>query len=95
MTDFADYPKSISEIKSDKTQDGGDWTPRDALISMLRDIDSGELSPDFAILIFGKLDENDATHTYFANATPNRYILMGLLEDFKRRLIVKELTGEF
>lgn len=94
--DFKDYPKSITELRSDKTQDGGDWTARDAIISVLRDIDSGDIeTPKFAIVILGSLDDDDATHTLFYNATPNRYILLGLIEDLKRRLIIKEVTGEF
>lgn len=41
--DFKDHPPSITEIRSDKTGRGADWTPRDALIRLLRDIDSGEV----------------------------------------------------
>lgn len=40
--DYSDHPLSITEIKSDKTNRGSDWTPRDALIALLRDIDSGK-----------------------------------------------------
>lgn len=93
--DFSNYPPSISELRSDKTRNGGDWTVRDALISALRDIDNGEAVPQFAVLIFGSLDDDQATRTWYCNATPNRYILSGLLKDFERRLIVKECTGEF
>lgn len=39
--DFKDHPLSITEIKSDRTNLGSDWTPRDALIALLLDIDSG------------------------------------------------------
>ena len=93
--DFSKYPKSIAELKSDKTQRGGDWTVRDALISALRDLDSGEFSPQFCILIFGLTDDSNATYTTYYNCTPNRYVLHGLISDFERRLIVKECTGEY
>lgn len=93
--DFSDYPKSITELKSDKTQRGGDWTVRDALISALRDLDAGIISADYCILILGIVEDDDSTCTYFYNCTPNRYILHGLVGDLQRRLIVKECTGEF
>ena len=95
MDDYKDYPPSITEIKSDKTQNGKDWTPRDALIAALRDVDSGILKAEYCILIFGEIDEEDCTFTKFFNSTPNRYILQGMIEDFKRRLIVREVTGQF
>lgn len=42
MTDnYANHPPSISEIRSDKSMMAADWTPRDALISVLREIDEG------------------------------------------------------
>ena len=37
---FKDYPASVTEIKSDKTDDGSDWTPRDVLIAALRKLDT-------------------------------------------------------
>lgn len=92
--DFSQYPKSITELKSDKTRKGGDWTVRDALIAALRDLDSGETTPQHCILIFGEIDDN-VTYTTYYNCTPNRYVLHGMLADLERRLIVKECTGEF
>ena len=41
--DYANHPPTVNEIRSDKTGNGSDWTPRDALIALLRDIDSGEI----------------------------------------------------
>lgn len=38
---YKDHPKSITEIKANKERDGSLWTPRDALINILRDIDEG------------------------------------------------------
>lgn len=34
--DFANHPKSITEIKSDRSNSAKDWTPRDVLIDVLR-----------------------------------------------------------
>lgn len=43
--DFSNYPRSIAEVRSDKTTDAADWSVRDALISTLRDIDNGTIKP--------------------------------------------------
>ena len=42
VENFKDHPVSIGEIRSDKSDNAADWTPRDALISLLRRIDNGE-----------------------------------------------------
>jgi len=42
MTDYKDHPPTIGELRSDKTQSCSDWTPRDVLIQVLREIDSGK-----------------------------------------------------
>ena len=34
--DFSDHPKTIGEIRSDKSQKAEHWSPRDALIAALR-----------------------------------------------------------
>ena len=51
-SNFADYPKTLGEHRSDKSDQANDWTPRDALIAMLRDIDSGAASPDNLIIVW-------------------------------------------
>lgn len=48
---FADHPKSVTELRSDKSGRACDWTVRDMLIDTLRDIDSGKLMADMAVLI--------------------------------------------
>lgn len=44
--DFSNHPKSIGEIRAEKNWNLTDWTTRDALITTLRDIDSGKIKPD-------------------------------------------------
>lgn len=41
--DFSNAPHSITEIKGHKKKDGNITTPRDALVTVLRDLDSGEI----------------------------------------------------
>lgn len=52
MDNFSDTPKTIGEVRSDKTGTAHDWLPRDLLISTLRDIDKNNLEIEAAIFIW-------------------------------------------
>ncbi len=59
MSDFADHPISIAEARTIREQDAGIWSPRDALIHMLRGIDSGEIEmPDDLVILYAKNNDN-------------------------------------
>ena len=77
---FANHPLSIAEIKSSRSGDGSDWTPRDALIAALRDVDSGEQAPTCCVICFGTVSPEGITKTYMYQSTANRFELMGLIE---------------
>lgn len=49
---FADAPISITEARSERDRDAAKWTARDVLISMLREIDRGELTVDTMFIAF-------------------------------------------
>lgn len=52
MTDsFAEHPISIAEARSSKTDLARDWSPRDVLVALLREIDKGDLDID-AVVVF-------------------------------------------
>ena len=42
--DFSNAPKTITELKGEKQKDGNITTPRDALVTVLRDLDSGQVN---------------------------------------------------
>lgn len=63
--DFSKYPPSINEIKADRSESSQDWTPRDALIRCLRDLDSGKISPDALIILHHKVEEDGIVKTDF------------------------------
>lgn len=82
MTDsFANHPPSISELRSDKTECAADWTPRDALISTLRRIDSGELKVEALVIAMRRAPEVGAERGQlsYAVASPDHFITVGLL----------------
>lgn len=78
MDNFKDAPPSITELRAHKNGDGSLWTPRDALINLLRDIDNG-LNVDILIVAYrANLNENEIEYNY-RNATPNPLTAIGLL----------------
>lgn len=83
---FASHPKSISEIRGDKAGNGKEWKPRDALIAALRDLDSGEINPDYVVIVIGKVKDDGGTSTTYYQATPNAYVMLGMIEDLKRHI---------
>lgn len=90
--DFSKHPLSITEIKSDKTGNGSDWTVRDVLIAALRDLDSGKIQPDCCVVIVGTKHADGAVNTSFYQKSQNRYELRGLVVDFEHRLLINDLT---
>lgn len=79
---FSEAPLSVAEIRSSKNRNGADWSPRDALIHTLREIDKGVLDPQSMIICMaeGALP-NGGIATSFVNATPNPVVAYGLLVD--------------
>lgn len=80
MPDFKDHPLSIGEIKSDRTGDGSQWTPRDVLVKMLRDIDSGAVNPDVLVVAWGELSANGKRQGHFYQSTPDGFLSLGLMQ---------------
>ena len=83
---FANAPKSIGEIKSDKAQDATLWTPRDCLIAMLRDIDSGKMSPN-RLCVCWREGEPNTPSTHYSLAGADKIIHAGMLERVKQLIL--------
>lgn len=77
--DFSNHPQSVAEVRSERTADGRLWSPRDALVSLLRDIDSGKVSPQALIVVFSEVNDAGDSYTLFRNAAPDYHTSMGLL----------------
>jgi hypothetical protein len=78
---FAGYPKTIGEIRSDRSNSGADWKPRDALIDVLREIDEGRISPEAIVICMREPDKERANeaHTKYRVASPDPHVTFGLL----------------
>lgn len=81
--DFSKYPKSIGEARAEASDLAKDWTPREALISMLRDIDSGKLQTDAIVICFRR---PNGEKPGFVVASPDPLVTLGLLERTKFRI---------
>lgn len=75
---FAEYPVSIGTHKASLHRDAALWTPRDALVDMLRRIDRGELKPR-ALIIAVDFEDSDGDGCMTYNiSSPNFLTSVGL-----------------
>jgi len=85
QVDFRSYPKTIGEIKTKKTNDASDWTPKDVLIHVLRNIDSGtEITK---IVICYEYKDKDATCFGYLKAIKSISEACALLDIVKHKLL--------
>lgn len=85
MDDFSQHPPSVSELKAERSRSSKDWTPRDVLISLLRRIDSGELSPDALLVMARDQDPEREDHhlSTWAVSSPDVHVTLGMIERCK------------
>jgi hypothetical protein len=76
--DFSNHPKTIGELQRERDQSCDAGKPRDILIEMLRDIDSGKANPT-AMVICYREDIDGEQWTRFLSACPDALIAQGLL----------------
>lgn len=83
---FASTPESIDEIRSAKTGRGADWTPRSALINVLRRLDTNDIKIDELIILRADYNENRSVNLSYTCATSTYLVTMGLLEAGKVKI---------
>lgn len=76
--DFSQYPTVLAERQARKLVDGSLWSPRDALISALREIDSGRLDPSDLIII-ARLKEKESGDIRIFNSSSDGLIATGMM----------------
>lgn len=76
---FADHPKSVNEarIERDESITADKWTPREALVRALRDIDNGSLEATKAIIIIAS---DEVVTAFMAAGTSSVPEAVGLME---------------
>lgn len=88
MEDFSDAPVSITEHKAEKERDARLWTCRDALVSALRDIDSGKKNPTMLVILAVTKDANGDNKFNNYCAGGGSLELLGLIEFSKLDMFV-------
>jgi hypothetical protein len=82
---YIKYPRSVNELRAMRSGNAADWSPRDVLLQMLREIDSGVISPDALIVSFREKVER-GFRTSFSAACPDSGVMLALLEQTKFRI---------
>ena len=60
--DYSNEPKTITELRAEKKQDGTLATARDALIGMLREIDSGKINAETIYICYRETSHDGKHH---------------------------------
>jgi len=76
IENFANYPRSVADIRSDASNRASDWAPRDVLIEMLRKIDGG-LKIE-ALSVAYSWDEGESHFSSYLAAAPTVALGVGV-----------------
>jgi hypothetical protein len=68
-----------------RSGNAADWSPRDVLLQMLRDIDARVITPDALIVCYREPVER-GVRTNFSAACPDSGVMIALLEQTKFRI---------
>lgn len=60
--DYSNEPRTITELKAEKYDNGNLATARDALIGILRDIDSGKINAETVYVCYREAPSNEGIH---------------------------------
>lgn len=77
--DYAQHPMSITEARADKSSSAADWKPRDALIKLLREIDSGETNVDVVVVAYRFVNDDGSHSAGYLNASPEEDVALGVV----------------
>lgn len=77
--DFSHYPPTVGELRSGKSSSARDWKPRDALIDVLRDIDSGKIDPKALVVCMRSVNDDGTVRTHYRAATTDHHITVGVV----------------
>jgi hypothetical protein len=77
---FEAVPVGIGEIRADKSRSAADWKPREALIELLRRIDSGEYPDmDALILCWREKTKKGIIGSFYSASSPDIHTTLGIL----------------
>lgn len=76
---YAEHPVSLTEAKATREHDGRLWTARDALIELLRRIDSGDVEVGAMVICYAEMEDGKHATTRFSAAYSDFPTTLGLL----------------
>ncbi len=78
-TNYANAPIAIAEVRAQKADDSSQWSPRECLIKVLRDIDSGTVNPECLIIAYRYQTPDGTLCVGHTTSTQDSHQLIGLL----------------
>lgn len=85
---FADAPVTLTAVRAEKERDASKWTPRDALVDVLRRVDKGELRLSHTIICYRETqDGDDETYTSYVRSGSDCNTTIGILERVKYMIL--------
>lgn len=85
--DFSKHPVSLTEARADREGDMTKWTPRDVLIALLRQIDSGEVDVKTLIICYRHANEEGDWFTSNLKSAPDMINALGVIEAAKAKIL--------
>ncbi|GLQ09234.1 hypothetical protein GCM10007913_11660 [Devosia yakushimensis] len=76
---FADHPETIGERRATAKSSAAAWSPRDVLIELLREIDSGRIRPKAIVVSISATGADGSLEHHYRNACPDTFTALGLL----------------
>jgi len=83
--DFSNHPNTIGELQRERENSCDVGKPRDILIEMLRDIDSGKANPSAMVICYREEIEGEK-YSRFLSACPDLLVALGLLARISYRM---------
>lgn len=77
---------TIGEARAQRAQSAAKWSPRDLLISLLREIDSGETKISALVVSYAVEQDDGALGHGYRSACPDNFTALGLLARASHRL---------
>ena len=85
MDDYKNHPPTIGEIRSDRSGLAIDWSIRDMLVALLRDIDNGHgdiATASHVIMVAGHIGDGGSTRvTLYRAGTKTAWESLGMLAE--------------
>lgn len=77
---FADEPVTITALRAAKSENAKLWTPRDALIDVLRRIDKGEIKPNALTVVWREEFDTGGGIIDFSTSAESDVVTLVLLQ---------------